>query len=223
MQINEVTKPIQEAGPLDSIKAAFTKDPTLAGLPYQQRLAAIERNTQIDQAVKDAVAAWNLYNVQLMKNNQNQPLAQPEFEKLFNLWVDKNLLPSGASRRQLTNANQINQAIRAAVTNRNDPEQFIAAMDIIVNQAAVAQVDPNLVKAGLGISAGKPAAGGAAAATGVNTQQIQQALGQVNVTPKLLQTIGRVTGGTVNNNMQARKTGNPGADALLAAMGFKVS
>lgn len=233
MQIHELTydqnsDAVLKEGLWDTIQALTTQNPNLAGMSLAAKKQFLQTNQAIDKVADKAVNAWSGYVARKTQQNPNWLSDDQIYRRDLRLFVQKNLMPPYTNIDQMTNKNEIYQAIDTLVSNRMDtqgrpsPQAQIGTFNQLIDLASVAMVKQPSQKT----SKAAAPTGAAAAPTGAPTQFTPQAaqafLQNFGMNQQQLQTfintLPRVAGtNTVNS------TGNPSIDNLLRAFGLTVS
>lgn len=236
MQIYEITQHTGhnlEEGLLDTIQAAFTRDPKMANMSLAQKAQVIRNSQAVDAVSKKAFDAWaaKWYQVQQARRGN---VSQQVFQDELRAFVQNNLLPRYTDYDSLTVKNDIDQNIRAMASfylkgDQNTARQYF---DRIVDLGTIARVAPQTGPAGTAASqtgAQQPRAPqpGAQSAQPISAIQAQQAVTSVlngggvskNQAAVLGQGLAQLTPG---QPLTAASTRNPVADAVLKYLGFSV-
>jgi hypothetical protein len=234
MQIYEITQPPgseMSEGLLDTVQAAFSRDPRMANMSLAQKAQVIRNSQAVDQVSKKAFDAWaaKWYQVQqARRGNVNQQVFQDELRA----FVQNTLLPRYTDYNSLTVKNDLDQNIRAMASMylKNDMDNARQYFDRIVDLSTVARVDPKTqTRAGTAQtqSASAQRAAGTQSATNLNVNQAQQAVSSIldgggvtkNQAAILSRGLAQLTPG---QPLAAGSTRNPVADAVLKHFGFAI-
>jgi hypothetical protein len=223
MQINEVTQ-LNEASIGDMLTAIFVKDPTLQGLDISQRAAAIEKSRTIEKLAKTAYNNWLQKYVQLVRVNQNQPLASQNFKDEVRAYIQDILLPRAVDYNSLQVKNQLDQTIAQLDRVRNDPDQAAAAFERIVELATIARADPRVQarqQTAQQYRNQPPTAGAPAGSAAQSRRAVKQVLLQTLSRPQQSALTQLLQGSLASPNSTVRSTGVPLVDAFLNELGIK--
>jgi hypothetical protein len=219
MKINQITPSmITEAGIIDKAKALFSTDPALANLPYQQKLAALERDTQIQQLSKVALTNWQAKVVSLMRANQNAPISNEEYLDNLTDFIEQTLLKSQLQFLDTNSTQLIANSMNTVVNARNDKKQLPKAFNQLLVAVTAARRKPMSVQAPQAPQApqGTPSAMSQQQATQAIQQLVTSLIG-TNQQNSIKSGLSQIAG-----PLNVRSTGNPTADALLKQFGINI-
>ena len=98
MQIHELTK-LTEAGVMDYLKAAVSRDPALANMSYDQKIKAMQNDESMKKLAQVASQNWINKTVNLQRANMGQPISDQEYTANLTDFVNKVML--GGQMNQL--------------------------------------------------------------------------------------------------------------------------
>ena len=216
MKINQITPSmITEAGIIDKAKALFSTDPALANLPYQQKLAALERDTQIQQLSKVALTNWQAKVVSLMRANQNAPISNEEYLDNLTDFIEQTLLKSQLQFLDTNSTQLIANSMNTVVNARNDKKQLPKAFNQLLVAVTAARRKPTSAHAPQAPQ-GTPSAMSQQQATQAIQQLVTSLIG-TNQQNSIKSGLSQIAG-----PLNVRSTGNPTADALLKQFGINI-
>lgn len=121
MQINEITlAQLNEAGILDTVRAAVSKDPALASLPFAQRVQRISQDRALLNLSAAILPQWNNYTVDLIRGNGNQPLTPEQYSAGLQNFVEKFILKDKLSNFEPQAQQTVAAAIQDVTKNKDD-------------------------------------------------------------------------------------------------------
>ena len=229
MQINDITAPateqLTEAGMLDYAKAMITKDPALANLNVDQRIAAMQRDTALQNVAKQTLQQWQGKVVTLQRANQNLPISDQEYTNNLKDFVENVLLQKPLTTLDQPSRQRLGQQINTVLAARNDAKALTKAFDTLVVSTAAARQDP----ARLGRTQQNPQTAGQRQQPPAGSAQVGAAK---QVQPLVKQFLNRSVGQSQINGMQqflqqnsgattVRSTGNALIDAFINQLGIK--
>ena len=222
MQINEVTNvELTEASLSDMLTAVFTTDPSLQGLPFDQKAAAIGNSKAIEKIAKLTYNQWLQKYVQLVRVNQNQQLNKNNYKSELKSFVEQVLLPRGVSYDVLQVKPQLDVAIAQMEANRGDPDQNKVSFERLVDIATVARADPRRQQRQGQNTTQQPTAPAGAGGAAQQLRAMQTMLTQT-VSRAQQQSLTQVLQGALASpSSPVRSTGVPTVDAFLNALGVK--
>ena len=145
MQINDITEQkskLNEAGILDYAKAALTKDPALANLSVDQRIASMQRDSALQAVAKKALEQWQGKVVTLQRANQNMPISDQEYTNNLKDFIENVLLQKPLTTLDQTSRQRMGAQINAVLAAKNDPKALPKAFNTLVVNTAAARQDP---------------------------------------------------------------------------------
>lgn len=245
MQIHELTK-LTEAGIIDYVKAAMSKDPNLAGMSVTQRAQAIQNNTVIKQLGEVLTQQW-MSKVAIL---QKQAVAQPQqfqaqaaagqpkgraqidpavYKKYLVDFVNKTVFRNQMRYLDASSRAQVDNDIDSIVASKDNPQSLLPLFQNLAQTASLTMMttpgSQNVTAPGTAqtnkSSAQPPAAATKSAATAPSAASVKRDFESVGVRfpgrEALQQTIEQLHG-----DSRVSKTDNAYANAILQLMGFTV-
>lgn len=233
MQIYELTHqaavsmPTLTEGLFDVARAIFASDPRFRGMSIQDRYRYMTQNSAIDRVADKATSAWAGYVARKVGQDPNYLQNSAVYKNDLRLFVQKNLMPPYQTIDQMTNRQQLYQAIDQIVANRADtqgnpnPQAQAGLFQNLVDLSALSMTRDNAQRQQRGGGTG----GGAAAGTQVGAftpQAAQQFVQNFGMSQQQLQAfIGGLRQVAGSNTITS--TGNTAIDNLLRGFGFTIT
>ncbi len=233
MQIHELTHQTTHAPPtlteglFDVARAIFASDPRFKGMSLSDRYRYMAQNTAINQVADKATGAWAGYVARKLRQDPNYLQNPAVYKNDLRLFVQKNLMPPYQTIDQMTNRQQLFQAIDQIVANRADsqgnpnPQAQAGLFQNLVDLSALAMTRDNTARQQRGGGVG--GVGGGTPGTGAFTPQAaQQFVQNFGMSPQQLQAfiggLRQVAGSNIITS-----TGNAAVDNLLRGFGFTIT
>lgn len=228
MQIHELTHratndpPVLTEGLFDVARAIFASDPRYKGMSLRDRYRYMAQNTAINQVADKATGAWAGYVARKVGQDPNYLQNPSVYKNDLRLFVQKNLMPPYQTIDQMTNRQQLYQAIDQIVANRADsqgnpnPQAQAGLFQNLVDLSALSMTSDNAVRQQR--SGGTPGSGGGT----FTPQAAQQFVQNFGMSPQQLQAfIGGLRQVAGSNTITS--TGNAAVDNLLRGFGFTIT
>ena len=108
MQIHELTK-LTEAGVMDYLKAAVSRDPALANMSYDQKIKAMQNDESMKKLAQVASQNWVNKTVNLQRANMGQPISDQEYTANLTDFVNKVMLGGQMNQLDPTSKARVDQ------------------------------------------------------------------------------------------------------------------
>lgn len=235
MQIHELTHqdtdtpPVLAEGLWNAVQAVFASDPRFKGMTLTDRYRYMAQNTAINQVGNKATGAWSGYVARKIRQDPNYLQNPAVYKNDLRLFVQKNLMPPYQTIDQMTNRQQLYQAIDQIVANRADPQGNPAPQNQaplfqnLVDLSALSMTRDNAARQQRGGGGGGGGGGGTPGGGGAFTPQAaQQFVQNFGMSPQQLQAfIGGLRQVAGSNTITS--TGNAAVDNLLRGFGFTIT
>ena len=139
MQIHELTK-LTEAGVMDYLKAAVSRDPALANMSYDQRIKAMQNDESMKKLAQVASQNWINKTVNLQRANMGQPISDQEYTANLSDFVNKVMLGGQMSQLDPTSKARVDQAIQSVASKKNTPKELPAAFQSLAVRTSAARM-----------------------------------------------------------------------------------
>ena len=139
MQIHELTK-LTEAGVMDYLKAAVSRDPALANMSYDQRIKAMQNDESMKKLAQVASQNWINKTVNLQRANMGQPISDQEYTTNLTDFVNKVMLGGQMSQLDPTSKARVDQAIQYVASKKNTPKELPAAFQSLAVRTSAARM-----------------------------------------------------------------------------------
>jgi len=139
MQIHELTT-LNEAGVMDYLKAAISRDPALANMSYDQRIKAMQNDESMKKLAQVASQNWINKTVNLQRANMGQPISDQEYTANLSDFVNKVMLGGQMSQLDPTSKARVDQAIQYVASKKNAPKELPAAFQSLAVRTSAARM-----------------------------------------------------------------------------------
>jgi hypothetical protein len=139
MQIHELTK-LTEAGVMDYLKAAVSRDPALANMSYDQKIKAMQNDESMKKLAQVASQNWINKTVNLQRANMGQPISDQEYTANLTDFVNKVMLGGQMSQLDPTSKARVDQAIQYVASKKNAPKELPAAFQSLAVRTSAARM-----------------------------------------------------------------------------------
>jgi len=139
MQIHELTK-LTEAGVMDYLKAAVSRDPALANMSYDQKIKAMQNDESMKKLAQVASQNWINKTVNLQRANMGQPISDQEYTANLSDFVNKVMLGGQMSQLDPTSKARVDQAIQYVASKKNAPKELPAAFQSLAVRTSAARM-----------------------------------------------------------------------------------
>ena len=139
MQIHELTK-LTEAGVMDYLKAAVSRDPALANMSYDQKIKAMQNDESMKKLAQVASQNWINKTVNLQRANMGQPISDQEYTANLTDFVNKVMLGGQMNQLDPTSKARVDQAIQYVASKKNAPKELPAAFQSLAVRTSAARM-----------------------------------------------------------------------------------
>ena len=139
MQIHELTK-LTEAGVMDYLKAAVSRDPALANMSYDQKIKAMQNDESMKKLAQVASQNWVNKTVNLQRANMGQPISDQEYTANLTDFVNKVMLGGQMNQLDPTSKARVDQAIQYVASKKNAPKELPAAFQSLAVRTSAARM-----------------------------------------------------------------------------------
>ena len=139
MQIHELTK-LTEAGVMDYLKAAVSRDPALANMSYDQKIKAMQNDESMKKLAQVASQNWINKTVNLQRANMGQPISDQEYTDNLTDFVNKVMLGGQLNQLDPTSKARVDQAIQYVASKKNTPKDLPAAFQSLAVRTSAARM-----------------------------------------------------------------------------------